>query len=295
MRSRAYRELIVTNLIPELGKITKPVTVLYDDRGVPHIFAATEVDAYRALGYVVARDRLFQLELGLGASVEEARTVAVNVFVVAQFWAFANDLYSEEAGKRLFPIIGVGSALGAWLGSEFAGRLFEELRIPGMMMLAGVGLLIALGFTWIINTRFRSHEKNDAASATSSAPPSRCMAITGTPVIESSTIARGAEADLGRSGFAVAEGEGAQEILPGRREPDPVVHEVSARQDAGSGEPGHDRRDRLAPSGPGWPACPARRAADGDSPDPGRLRRRQLQGSAARRGPTGPARRADRR
>ncbi|KFI08387.1 alpha/beta fold hydrolase [Massilia sp. BSC265] len=27
--SRAYRELIVTNLIPELGKITKPVTVLY--------------------------------------------------------------------------------------------------------------------------------------------------------------------------------------------------------------------------------------------------------------------------
>jgi penicillin G amidase len=40
-----------------------PVTVLYDDRAVPHIFAASEADAYRALGYVVARDRLFQLEL----------------------------------------------------------------------------------------------------------------------------------------------------------------------------------------------------------------------------------------
>ncbi len=39
-----------------------PVTVLYDDRAVPHIFAETEADAYRALGYVVARDRLFQLE-----------------------------------------------------------------------------------------------------------------------------------------------------------------------------------------------------------------------------------------
>lgn len=35
----------------------------YDDRGVPHIFAASSLDAYRALGYVVARDRLFQLEL----------------------------------------------------------------------------------------------------------------------------------------------------------------------------------------------------------------------------------------
>lgn len=39
------------------------VDVRYDDRGVPHIFAKTEPDAYRALGYVVARDRLFQLDL----------------------------------------------------------------------------------------------------------------------------------------------------------------------------------------------------------------------------------------
>jgi penicillin amidase len=41
-----------------------PVTVLYDDRAVPHIFAESEPDAWRALGWVVARDRLFQLEMG---------------------------------------------------------------------------------------------------------------------------------------------------------------------------------------------------------------------------------------
>ncbi len=46
--------------IPGLGR---DVEVLFDDRGVPHIFAATEEDAYRALGYVMARDRLFQMEL----------------------------------------------------------------------------------------------------------------------------------------------------------------------------------------------------------------------------------------
>ncbi len=40
-----------------------PVSVTYDDRGVPHIFAANTTDAYRALGYVVARDRLFQIEM----------------------------------------------------------------------------------------------------------------------------------------------------------------------------------------------------------------------------------------
>ena len=43
--------------------LSAPVRVVYDDRSVPHIFAASESDAAAALGYVVARDRLFQLEL----------------------------------------------------------------------------------------------------------------------------------------------------------------------------------------------------------------------------------------
>ncbi|MCC7342771.1 MAG: hypothetical protein IT170_16945 [Bryobacterales bacterium] len=77
-----------------------------------------------------------------------------NVFVVAQFWSFANDLYSEEAGKRLFPIIGVGASLGAWAGSVFTEQLFDELHIVGMMPLAAVGLLIYLGLTWLVNRRF---------------------------------------------------------------------------------------------------------------------------------------------
>ena len=35
----------------------------YDDRGVPHIRAENETDLYRALGYVHAQDRLFQMEI----------------------------------------------------------------------------------------------------------------------------------------------------------------------------------------------------------------------------------------
>ena len=46
--------------IPQLDG---PVEVVFDDRGVPHIFATTSEDAARALGYVVARDRLFQMEM----------------------------------------------------------------------------------------------------------------------------------------------------------------------------------------------------------------------------------------
>ena len=46
----------------EIPGMRDSVTVLFDDRGVPHIFATNEDDAWRALGFVVARDRLFQME-----------------------------------------------------------------------------------------------------------------------------------------------------------------------------------------------------------------------------------------
>lgn len=47
----------------DLPGLSGPVEVRYDDRGVPHIFAASEADVARALGWVHARDRLFQMEL----------------------------------------------------------------------------------------------------------------------------------------------------------------------------------------------------------------------------------------
>ncbi|HUG28050.1 MAG TPA: penicillin acylase family protein, partial [Gemmatimonadales bacterium] len=40
-----------------------PVEVRIDIRGVPHVFASSETDAWRAQGYLVARDRLFQMNL----------------------------------------------------------------------------------------------------------------------------------------------------------------------------------------------------------------------------------------
>ena len=51
-----------TDIDVQIPNLSAPVSVWYDRRYVPHIFATTEADAIRALGYVVARDRLFQLE-----------------------------------------------------------------------------------------------------------------------------------------------------------------------------------------------------------------------------------------
>ena len=46
-----------------LSGLKEPVKVLYDDYGVPHIYAQHEEDAYLALGFVHAQDRLFQMEM----------------------------------------------------------------------------------------------------------------------------------------------------------------------------------------------------------------------------------------
>jgi penicillin amidase len=46
-----------------LKGLTAPVNVRYDDRGIPHIKADHEPDLYRALGFVHAQDRLFQMEM----------------------------------------------------------------------------------------------------------------------------------------------------------------------------------------------------------------------------------------
>ncbi len=46
----------------DLPGLSAPVTVRYDHDGVPHVFAATMADAAMAQGYVVARDRFWQME-----------------------------------------------------------------------------------------------------------------------------------------------------------------------------------------------------------------------------------------
>ncbi|THV58269.1 penicillin acylase family protein [Flagellimonas alvinocaridis] len=46
-----------------LPGLQEEVKVFYDTYGIPHIYAGTEVDAVKALGYVHAQDRLWQMEL----------------------------------------------------------------------------------------------------------------------------------------------------------------------------------------------------------------------------------------
>jgi AAA family ATP:ADP antiporter len=64
-----------------------------------------------------------------------------NVFIVALFWSFANDLYSESHGKRLFPAIAVGGSLGSLVGAQ-AAAMVMHITGPYPLMLIAAGLLV---------------------------------------------------------------------------------------------------------------------------------------------------------
>jgi ATP:ADP antiporter, AAA family len=66
----------------------------------------------------------------------------VSVFLVAQFWSYANDLYDEEQGKRLFAIIATGGSLGAIFGPRIAklADTFSLLLIAGGILFASIAL-----------------------------------------------------------------------------------------------------------------------------------------------------------
>jgi len=70
--------------------------------------------------YILAQ---FRLPLGL---VFFLWVGIFNLFVIAQFWSFANDIYTQEQGKRLFAIVAFGGSLGAIVVPGIAGRLFES-------------------------------------------------------------------------------------------------------------------------------------------------------------------------
>jgi AAA family ATP:ADP antiporter len=78
-----------------------------------------------------------------------------NVMVIAQFWAFANDVYTIEEGKRLFPIVGFGSASGAVVGAFTAGALRSAAGLGLVFLVAGALLMLGVAVTNHIDSRER--------------------------------------------------------------------------------------------------------------------------------------------
>ena len=76
-----------------------------------------------------------------------------NLFVIAQFWSFANDIYTEEQGKRLFAIVAFGGSLGATLGPKVASWLFAPFGAYRLMLVTAALLAASVIFPNVVNKR----------------------------------------------------------------------------------------------------------------------------------------------
>ena len=85
-----------------------------------------------------------------------------NVMIVAQAWAFANDVYTNDEGKRLFPLIGFGASAGAVCGSYLTSVL-ESVGTTQLFLLAAVILGMALVITNVIDARERHRTESRVA------------------------------------------------------------------------------------------------------------------------------------
>jgi AAA family ATP:ADP antiporter len=125
--------------------------------------------------------------LGLGVATKEGAGLwfalgfylwvgVFNMMIVAQFWGYAADFYSEAQGKRLFPMLGIGASTGSVAGSWIASHLSDYLKTSArfawklgpMLLLAAVLLGCCAGLTALL----QSFSTKRPATAPAAAKPS---------------------------------------------------------------------------------------------------------------------------
>ena len=81
-----------------------------------------------------------------------------NISLIAQFWSYANDIYTTDAGNRLFPIITIGMTAGAPLGSYVSGHLFGLGLAPQIILQLSAGLLLVSLLLYLVINRDGTHQ-----------------------------------------------------------------------------------------------------------------------------------------
>jgi AAA family ATP:ADP antiporter len=134
-------------IVPLYGALAGRMTRIYLINSVTTFFIVTLMAFYVVASsgvYPVAVGILFYVWIGV-----------FSLMVIAQFWSFANDLYTPEEGKRLFAIIGFGGSAGAVIGAFMTSRLANRLQPVDMMIIAAITLAAYLLLTNVIHARDR--------------------------------------------------------------------------------------------------------------------------------------------
>jgi len=82
-----------------------------------------------------------------------------NLMIIAQFWSFANDLYTKDQGERLFPIVAFGGSLGAVLGSVVASKLIPIIGVPQLLLVAAALLVLGTVISNLVDARERAQHE----------------------------------------------------------------------------------------------------------------------------------------
>ena len=122
----------------DIPGLQQEVTVVYNDRGVPHIFALNDHDLYLAQGYVTARHRLWQMEFSTHAAAgriseivgEQAinydkyqRKIGMTYGAEASFQAISEDEWSLNAVQAY------SDGVNAWINQLDAKNLPFEYKL----------------------------------------------------------------------------------------------------------------------------------------------------------------------
>ena len=76
-----------------------------------------------------------------------------SLMIIAQFWSFANDIYTPQQGKRLFVLLAFGASAGGVFGPMLASLLLNLVGVYNLLLVAAGILLLSLLLTnYIMST-----------------------------------------------------------------------------------------------------------------------------------------------
>jgi AAA family ATP:ADP antiporter len=140
--SAAGQALLLLVAVPAYGWLASRVPRMRLIDSVTLLFAACLVGFYVLVTAGAEVGVAFFLWVGI-----------FNLMVPAQFWAFANDIYNPDQGKRLFVLVAFGASTGAVFGSLVAEVLIPIVGVSQMLLVAAGVLASTLLITHYVNAR----------------------------------------------------------------------------------------------------------------------------------------------
>jgi AAA family ATP:ADP antiporter len=122
-----------------------------------------------------------------------------NVLVISNFWSFAADVFTQDQGKRLFGVIGLGGSAGAIVGALVPGFLAQRVDIYGMMMIAAGGLALStVIYAFVDRTGSKSPERMDRSGGFALVATDRYLRLIAIMVVLATVVNTTGEYVVGR-------------------------------------------------------------------------------------------------